>query len=121
MFVIRIGGSADPIPLLLLSVFAFFVLFHLGMHHRLIGLCLVGIGLYGAAFDGLHSKPFSAILTQGIARERLNYETGGMWSQSGPSRLWHTEIKVLASGQRRSVTDLSAKEYLLYFQEGRAT
>ncbi|MDA9721945.1 hypothetical protein N9U55_01540, partial [Luminiphilus sp.] len=87
------------------------------MHHRLIGLCLIGLGLYGAAFDGLHSKPFSAILTQGIARERLNYETGGTWSQSGPSRLWHTEIKVLALGQRRSVTDLSAKEYLLYFQE----
>ena len=119
MFVVRIGGSADHQfhAFLLLSVFAFFVLFHLGMHHRLIGLFLVGLGLYGAAFDGLNSKPFSAILTQGIARERLTYEAGDTWSQSGPSRLWHTEIKLLASGQRRSVTDLSAQEYLMYFKE----
>ena len=59
MFVVQLVGLQIPIPRFYSSVFAFFVLFHLGMHHRLINLCLVGLGLYGAAFDGLNSKPFS--------------------------------------------------------------
>ena len=119
MLLVRIGGAADHQfhSFLLLSVFAFFALFCLGMKSRLLGALLVVLGIHGALFDGFTSPPFSAVFTQGITRERITYSSDGTWSASGPPRLWHAEVQKLASGKRRGVTDLRAQQYLSYFKE----
>ena len=119
MLVVRIGESADHQfhAFLLLGVLAFFVLFRFGMQNHIGRVFLIGLGIHAALFDGLSSRPFSAILTQGIAVEHMTYRPDETWLKSGPSRLWHAEVQHLAQGQRRSVTDLNPQQYLSYFSE----
>ena len=117
MFVVRIGGSPDHQfhGFLVLAIFSFFALFRVSINNQLVGALVVALGIHGAFFDGITSYPFSAILSQGIQKEHLNYEADSSWSSAGPPRLWHEEVKILAAGQQRSLSELSENQFRAYF------
>ena len=76
MLLFRIGGSAEhQFRMVFLCVIALVALFKIGMSNRLIGCLLIGLGTYAASFDGFTGRPFSAILSQGIATEHMHYES----------------------------------------------
>ena len=117
MFVIRIGGSPDHQfhGFLVLTIFSFFALFQIGLKSRLAGGLVIALGIHAAFFDGITSPPFSAILNQGINAEHLHYTPDASWTADGPARLWHDEVKLLAEGRQRSITQLSEDEFQAYF------
>lgn len=117
MFIIRIGGMPDHQfhGFLVLTIFSFFALFWIGINNRLAGALVVVLGIHGAVFDGLTSKPFSAIQSQGIQREFLTYQSQGSWVSEGPLRLWHDEVKSLSAGRQRFLSELTEDQIRTYF------
>jgi hypothetical protein len=117
MFIIRIGGVPDHQfhGFLVLAIFSLFALFRLSMNSQLIGALVVSLGILSAFYDGISSYPFSGILSQGIQREHLNYEPDASWTSTGPIRLWHEEVKVLAAGKQRTIDELDDNQFQAYF------
>ena len=119
MLVLRIGGSAEHQfhAFLVLSVMALLALFKVGLSNKLAGSLIIALGIHAASFDGFTGRPFSAILSQGIASEHLRYLPNETWSTPEQQRLWHDEVKLMALGSSRPVTALTPEQYSTYFDQ----
>lgn len=117
MFLVRIGGAPDHQfhAFLVLTIISLAAIFEASIANKFLGALVVVIGVYGASHDGLYSQPFSSILSQGIQREAMRFETNEKWTYNGPHRLWHEEVELLAKGQRRNLNQISAETYQKYF------